>query len=74
MRRTLVAIAALLALAGCAQQETQERAPLTERQRDSVLAEQPLPGAGAVGGALGASDRAAADAARMDAAIDSLPR
>jgi hypothetical protein len=74
MRRTLAGLLALLVLAGCGGTGAGERAPLTERERDSVLAEQPLPGAGAVGGALDAADRAAADAARTDAAIDSLPR
>lgn len=67
-------IAALVLAAGCAPSAQESKAPLTQRERDSVLAEQPLPGAGVVGRTLDASDRAAADAARTDAAIDSLPR
>lgn len=67
VRRFLAAAAlAALVLAGCARTETADRAPLTERQRDSVLAEQPLPGAPVVGSALKASDRAAERAAAMD--------
>ncbi|HKQ58438.1 MAG TPA: hypothetical protein VJY35_11275 [Candidatus Eisenbacteria bacterium] len=71
----LAMIAALtLALAGCAPRaEKSARAPLTERQRDSVLAKSALPGAPVVGRALDVSDQATDRAAGM-AASDSLFR
>ena len=60
--------------AGCApRSQPSARAPLTERQRDSVLARSSLPGAPVVGRALDVSDRAADHAAEM-AASDSLFR
>ena len=74
MRQAMIVVAAVLALSGCARRDTASKPPLTERQRDSVLATEPLPGAGVVGGALKASDRAADEAARTNAAVDSLPR
>ena len=65
---------ALLALASCApRSEPAARAPLTERQRDSVLARSGLPGAPVVGRALDISDRAA-DRAAETAAADSMFR
>lgn len=74
MRKWLVVTAALLALAGCAKSDDTAKAPLSERERDSVLARQPLPGAGAVGEALERSDRQADAARATDAMVDSLPR
>lgn len=74
MRRLLIMAAALLAVAGCAKGERTQAKELTQRQRDSILATEPLPGAGVVGSALKASDRAASDAERLNAAVDSLPR
>ena len=69
---TLIAAAALLAT-GCAKHTDQAaRPPLTERQRDSVLAKSDLPGAFVVGRAMTASDRASSDAARTRAKVDSL--
>jgi len=60
--------------AGCApRSKPSARAPLTERQRDSVLARSSLPGAPVVGRALEVSDRAGDRAAEM-AAADSLFR
>ena len=62
------------ALAGCAPRaDRTATVPLTERQRDSVLARSGLPGAQVVGRALDVSDRAAERAAGSDAA-DSLFR
>jgi hypothetical protein len=71
----LALIAALtLAAAGCAPRaERAARAPLTERQRDSVLAKSALPGAPVVDRALEVSDQATDRAAGM-AASDSLFR
>jgi hypothetical protein len=70
---TLAGIA-LFAVAGCSSRtERPSSPPLTERQRDSVLARSGLPGAQVVGRALDVSDGAAERAARSDAA-DSLFR
>lgn len=70
MRVRTFPLAATLVLAAvlgsCAKGEKTAQAPLTERQRDSVLATQPIPGAPAVGAALQAADREAARAAGMD--------
>jgi hypothetical protein len=61
--------------AGCAQHsQPTARAPLTERQRDSILAKSSLPGAPVVGRALDVSDKSAAHAAAENAAADSLFR
>jgi hypothetical protein len=62
----LVTFAALTLLAGCAKTEKTAKAPLTEHQRDSVLATEPIPGAPAVGAALRASERESKRAAGMD--------
>lgn len=65
---------ALFALVSCApHSEPSGRAPLTERQRDSVLARSVLPGASVVGQALQVSDRATDRAAGV-AAADSMFR
>ena len=72
----LVGLAAALTSlgAGCSPRSAPaERVPLTERQRDSVLARSGLPGAPVVGRALEVSDRAAERAAEM-AASDSMFR
>jgi hypothetical protein len=73
VRRIGVVITALglLAALGCAKKNTAARAPLSERQRDSVLARSGLPGSDVVGRAMQVSDRAAVRAEKMDAA-DSL--
>jgi len=71
MRYAIVVLALLLAC-GCAPKKAETKAQLTERQRDSVLATEPLPGASTVGAAMKASDKAAADAAKMNAQVDSL--
>ena len=75
MRPTLALIVLMIGCcAGCApRSEPSARAPLTERQRDSVLARSALPGATVVGRALEVSDRAAEHAAAA-AAADSLFR
>ena len=67
MPRSFRWIAVLLLLAlSCAKSTTQQTKKLTERQRDSILATEPLPGANVVGSALKASDSEAARAAKMD--------
>jgi hypothetical protein len=68
----IVVVVLLAAVVGCGQHADQTaRAPLTERQRDSVIAKSSLPGAAVVGRALDVSDRAAERASKMNAA-DSL--
>ncbi len=75
MRRMLALAAIALALAaGCTSRKSEVTKDLTERQRDSILARSGLPGAGAVGSALKASDREASRASSRDAQVDSLPR
>jgi hypothetical protein len=69
--RCAIVILAVLAMVGCAPKKAETKAPLTEHQRDSVLATEPLPGASTVGAAMKASDRASADAAKMNAQVDS---
>ena len=76
MRKILATATVLLLLSilSCAPRSGQaSRPPLTERQRDSVLARSSLPGASVVGRAMEVSDRAADRAAGADAA-DSLFR
>lgn len=71
-RKNLVAAAALAALAllaaGCGGGKDEPDSRLTPAQRDSVLSESALPGAGAVKGALDVADTARARADRQDAA------
>jgi hypothetical protein len=64
----LFAIVGLIGvLAGCgASTDTAGKKKLTERQRDSVLAETKLPGAAGVGHAITAADSAEARAKRLD--------
>ena len=66
-----LAVVLLLALS-CARTTAQQTKPLTERQRDSILARSSLAGAGAVGRTLNASDDAARRAASTNAEVDSL--
>lgn len=59
---------AIMIVAGCSG-DSVEKAPkkdLTQRQRDSLLSESGLPGAGAVGKAISVSDSASARAKRSD--------
>jgi hypothetical protein len=75
MRGVLLLAAVVLALAtGCSGRKPEATKELTEHQRDSVLAQSVLPGAGAVGHAMSAADREARRAASMDAQVDSLSR
>lgn len=68
----------LVALAACSGGEPREDAgatppdSITQRQRDSIIGESRLPGAGGVRGALDASDAAAARAAALDSLYDDL--
>ena len=68
MRRLTLAAIALLA-AGCSVPEPEllvDRDTLTRRQKDSITATLPLPGAGSVGRALRASDDAQERADRLE--------
>lgn len=66
VKRSALALVVLASLGGCAKGQKVARAPLTEHQRDSVLATEPIPGASTVGRALDASAQASKDAAAMD--------
>ena len=72
--RRIGTIAAVALLAAGCENRVESQADLTERQRDSILATQPLPGANVVGHALKATDRVADQAAATDAAVDSLEK
>jgi hypothetical protein len=66
--RRLVLVA--LITVGCASNDTaaNDRDTMTQRQRDSVLAQSGLPGAKGVGKALSAADSIRARNARLDSA------
>lgn len=62
MKRLLITAAAMLAVAACGQGTEGGAATdadtLTRRQKDSIIANSPLPGAGGVGKAMEAVDQA----------------
>ncbi len=70
--RTIVATLALAAVTACSSPPSEsnrqeiDRDTLTRRQKDSIIAEMPLPGAGGVGRALEAQDAANARARLHD--------
>lgn len=69
MKRPLLVATAALGLWACGQSAggtTIDRDTLTRRQKDSIIAEMPIPGAGAVGRALDAADHAGARAEAHD--------
>lgn len=74
MKSLLVLLVLVTCSTGCAQRQHTAQAPLTERQRDSILAKSSLPGARVVGRALEVSDKSADHAAAENAAADSLFR
>ncbi len=72
MRKWLALVALLLPLGACSIPEPElavDRDTLTRRQKDSITATLPLPGAGVVGRALKASDAAQARADRHEAEL-----
>ena len=72
MRRvSWLALACLIAAAGCSASKDHAGSPktLTERERDSLIARSRLPGAQTVGRAIAVSDRQAARAADMDSLL-----
>lgn len=74
MRRLPAILVLCAALAGCPDDRGDrhmgnDRDTMTQRQRDSVTATLPIPGARGVGGALDAADAAAARAAQHDSLL-----
>jgi hypothetical protein len=69
--RWILAAALCLAVAGCSGHAGESRV-LSERERDSLIARSPLPGASVVGRAMNVSDAQAQRADRMNATVDSL--
>jgi hypothetical protein len=69
-RRGLLIGGALLtvSLAGCAKDEPDARANMTQREKDSLLARSPIPGAKAVGKSMTVADSATARMNRIDSA------
>lgn len=80
MKIRIAAVLALAAaLAGCPERGDQtvqqnDRDTLTRRQRDSIAATLPIPGARAIGGAMGAADAASANAAQHDSLLAEINR
>jgi hypothetical protein len=69
MKRQAAALLLASSLLACAKGKSDsalQRDSLTQRQRDSVVANSKLPGAGAVKGALNASDAATARQQALD--------
>jgi hypothetical protein len=72
MKRVLVAAVAVLSVWACGQSAGDAQTAvdtLTRRQKDSLISEMPLPGAGAVGRALDAQDRARERAEALDSIL-----
>jgi len=68
MKRVIVAAVLLVAVAACSV-EAPPKKTLSERQRDSLIGESVLPGAGVVKRALVESDGQTARAAAMDSLV-----
>ena len=70
----LVAAAVALGLAACTQQDTTQQSSsstMTERQKDSVIARSPIPGARAVQKSMNVADSATARVNRLQTADSS---
>ncbi|HWL40301.1 MAG TPA: hypothetical protein VNO75_08690 [Gemmatimonadaceae bacterium] len=67
-RAMVLATILLCAVAACGDSEPADRAELTRREKDSIIARSPIPGARAVGTAMTSADSAAARQARLDSA------
>ena len=65
-KRSLVVGGAVLTfgLIACAQEQSTQSSTMTERQKDSVIARSPIPGAKAVGKSMNVADSASARAQR----------
>jgi hypothetical protein len=57
-----------VALAACAEDEPDQRANLTQREKDSILAGSQIPGARAVKKSMSSADSATARQTRLDSA------
>lgn len=67
MYRIIITILTLVSIASCTEtNKDSSKKNLTQHERDSILAETDLPGAGVVGRAIEASDSSAARAKRLD--------
>jgi hypothetical protein len=71
MFRVFITILALVSIVSCAEttRDSSKKKP-TQHERDSILAETKLPGAGVVGRAIEASDSSSARAKRIDEKTD----
>lgn len=66
--RTFLVGALAVALSACGEEGPDERANLTQREKDSILAGSRIPGARAVKRAMSSADSASARQARLDSA------
>lgn len=67
--RSLMAyVAVILASVACGNSEPAKERELTRREKDSIIARSPIPGARAVGTSMTSADSAAARQARLDSA------
>lgn len=67
MYRIIITILALVSIVSCTEtNKDSSKKNLTQHERDSILAETDLPGAGVVGRAIEASDSSSARAKRLD--------
>ena len=72
MRRVLIVAGAVLSVWACGESAGDAQTAvdtLTRRQRDSLISEMPIPGAGGVGRALDAQDRARERAQALDSIL-----
>jgi len=67
-RRFAITAALLTLLGGCAKESEQTTSTLSQREKDSILANSQIPGARAVKKTLTTADSAAARQARIDSA------
>jgi hypothetical protein len=71
MRKRALLLGAVLSFSfvGCAKDDTADaRSKMTEREKDSLIARSPIPGAKAVGKAMTTADSATARMSRIDSA------
>ena len=66
MRATLILCITCILATGCSASDHETSDTLTQREKDSLIAESRLPGASGVRGAMTGADSAAARAARLD--------
>ena len=68
---TLAGVLLVIAVAGCAKDDSAEKAELTRREKDSIIANSQIPGARAVKKSMTAADSATARQTRLDSALNS---